>query len=99
MIEIGGQRPVGGARVSEYDKLELLQKAGRGGSISKACQRAEISRDTYYRARRLYASGGRKALRPASRQTPNLKNRTPRHSEEAVLVVTREEPKWGKARV
>jgi hypothetical protein len=80
-------------------KVRLLELARRLGSVSKACEMMQYSRDSYYRFKKLYGSGGEAALVPASRQQPILKNRVAPQIEAAVVRLSTEHPTWGQARV
>jgi transposase len=80
-------------------KVQLLELAERVGSVSRACEMMDFSRDSYYRFKKLYAGGGEAALVPASRRRPILKNRVAPEIEAAVLALTTEHPRWGQQRV
>ena len=76
-------------------KLALLQLADALGSVSKACKLLGVSRDSYYRFKQLYESGGAEALADLPRSRPNLKNRIAIDIENQILRLTYMQPLWG----
>jgi transposase InsO family protein len=57
------------------------------------------SRDTFYRVKEAYETGGVEALRDESRRKPNRKNRVSEEIESAVVKMAFDEPAWGQIRV
>jgi len=85
-------------KLTVKERLMLLELATID-SVSAACAYMNVSRDTYYRIKKAYEDSGVEALASKYRKVPNFKNRIPKHVEDAVLELSRENPAFGKKKI
>lgn len=80
-------------------KIGMLKLAEKLGNVSEACKTFGYSRDSFYRFKQLYETGGDEALREVSRKKPIVKNRIEPEIEQAILELAFEKPAFGQVRV
>ena len=81
------------------NKLGLLNLAEELGNVSRACKYLGYSRDTFYRYKDLFETGGELGLQEISRRKPIVKNRIELQIEQRVVSFATENPAFGQVRV
>ncbi len=80
-------------------KVGLLELAKQLGNVSQACKMMGYSRDSFYRFKELYDTGGEIALQELTRKKPLLANRTAPEIAAVILELTMEQPAFGQVRI
>jgi transposase len=69
------------------------------GSVTEACTKAYVSRQTFYNWKPRFEEGGYAALNEHRSHAPKNPRRTAPDVEEQVIEMRRQQPGWGKQRI
>ena len=69
------------------------------GSVTEACAKAHVSRQTFYNWKPRFEEGGYEALNECRSHAPKTPNRIAAEVEEQVIEMRREHLTWGKQRI
>lgn len=97
-MEMKSKRTYFGYTTYSQRKL-LFETWEETGDIAEACQKARVSRKTFYNWKTRYEEKGYPGLKEFSSRAPKHPKRVAASIEQAVIKQHKEHPDWGKQRI
>jgi len=84
---------------TQQQRRQLFETWEKTGNVSKACQKARVSRQTFYNWKARFEKEGYEGLKEPRSHARKEPGRIGTEVEEKIIKMRRENPKWGKRRI